>query len=288
MSSSEPSRPTRRWRLDIAYDGRGLNGFAHQPGVPTVVGLLRETLARTLRLESEPFLTGAGRTDTGVHAFAQVVHLDLPADVTMSHGPLDPARLMRAVNLQLRGRVRVLAMREVDAEFDARRSALWREYRYLVLEAQGPGLHLQDAFAWTVEGPLDLAAMTRASAAILGTHDFRAFCRRPVDKSPDEPLVRRVISAEWTRREDTWTMSPERGAATVFTIRAQAFCHNMVRSLTSTLVAIGRGELPEDEVVRRRASRRRDHLPPPAPAAGLALVGVGYPELAGGASGFVG
>jgi tRNA pseudouridine38-40 synthase len=192
------------------------------------------------------------------------------------------------LNLQLRGRIRVLKAQKVSSDFHARFSATWRAYRYLVLETTPPALALHDAWSWAVEGPLDVEAMNRSSEAILGTHDFRAFCRRPVDKTPDEPLRRHVLSAHWERLEDTWQMSPERAPAVRFTIRAESFCHNMVRSLTSTLVAIGRGKLPEAEVATRLESHDRLHLPAPAPAGGLSLIGVGYDAFAGGPSGFVG
>ncbi|MDH2902871.1 MAG: tRNA pseudouridine(38-40) synthase TruA [Actinomycetota bacterium] len=288
MSSSEPiSAATQRWRLDLAYDGQGLNGFAYQPEVTTVVGLLRSTIATTLHLDVEPQIVGAGRTDAGVHAFAQVIHVDLPSDFFASRGGPDAQRLVRALNRQLRGRIRVLSAYVVEDSFHARFSATWREYRYLVLETTPPALSLHEAFSWAVTGPLDLDAMNRASAGLLGTHDFRAFCRRPDGSDPDVPLNRRVISAIWERLEDNWQMSPERAPAVRFTIRAQSFCHNMVRSLTSTLVAIGQGKLPESTILERLESHHRDHLPAPAPAGGLSLVGVGYGQFAGGPSGFV-
>ena len=288
MSSSEPTpAATQRWRLDIAYDGQGLSGFAFQPEVTTVVGLLRATIATTLHLDREPVIVGAGRTDAGVHAFAQVIHVDLPSDFFASRGGPDAERLVRALNRQLRGRVRILSAYVVEDTFHARFSATWREYRYLVLETTPPALALHEAFSWAVKGPLDLTAMNRASERLLGTHDFRAFCRRPDGSDPAEPLKRLVMSAQWERLEDVWQMSPERAPAVRFTIRAQSFCHNMVRSLTSTLVAIGQGKLPETTISERLASHQRDHLPAPAPAAGLSLVGVGYGAFAGGPSGFV-
>ncbi len=288
MSSSEPTPvATQRWRLDIAYDGQGLSGFAYQPEVTTVVGLLRTTIATTLHLSQEPHIVGAGRTDAGVHAFAQVIHVDLPSDFFASRGGPDAQRLVRALNRQLRGRVRVLSAHVVDDSFHARFSATWREYRYLVLETDPPALALHDAFSWAVKGPVDVEAMNRASQSLLGTHDFRAFCRRPDGSDPDEPLKRLVMTAQWERLADTWQMSPESAPALRFTIRAQSFCHNMVRSLTSTLVAIGQGKLPESTIPERLASHQREHLPPPAPAGGRRRVGVGYGAFAGGPSGFV-
>jgi tRNA pseudouridine38-40 synthase len=283
-SSDQPVAATQRWRLDIAYDGNAFSGFAYQPECTTVVGVLRETLASTLRME-EPLIVGAGRTDAGVHAFAQVIHVDLPTVLfSNARGP-DPEHLMRSLNKQLRGRIQVLYAQVLDDEFSARFSAQWREYRYLVLEAMPPGLELTNAWSWTVQGPLDVDAMNRVSREILGTHDFRAFCRRPTNSTADEPLLRRVIDARWERLNDEWALTPAHSTALKFTIRAQSFCHNMVRCLTSLMVEIGQGRWPESTVLERLENLSRDHLPSPAPATALTLVGVGYDDAAGGPSG---
>ena len=271
----------------MAYDGNAFHGFAYQPEYTTVVGVLRATLASTLHMDAEPVIVGAGRTDSGVHAFAQVVHVQLPVTLFAKDRGPDPERLMMSLNKQLRGRIRVLAAQPVDEAFHARFSATWREYRYLVLEMAPPALGLTNAWSWTVEGPLELAAMNRACEDVIGTHDFRAFCRRPTNAPPDAPLRRRVISAHWERLEDEWAMSPTHSPAARFTIRAQSFCHNMVRCLTSTMVAIGQGQLDQNTLKDRLTSLSREHLPPPAPAGGLSLIGVGYEEFAGGPSGFV-
>ena len=277
MSSSDSPLDVQRWRLDIAYDGNAFSGFAYQPEFTTVVGVLRETLASTLGME-EPMIIGAGRTDAGVHAFAQVIHVDLPLTLfTADRGP-DPQRLMRSLNQQLRGRIKVLDATPVDQSFHARYSASWREYRYLVLETSPPALHLTDAWSWSVQGPLDIDAMNRANTEILGLHDFRAFCRRPTNSDANEPILRRVIDARWERLTDDWALTPDHSPTLKFTIRAASFCHNMVRCLTSVLVAIGQGKLPETTIAERFESLSRDHLPSPAPASGLALVGVGYDE----------
>jgi tRNA pseudouridine38-40 synthase len=188
---------------------------------------------------------------------------------------------MSSLNKQMRGRVQILRAEPVSTEFHARFSAQWREYRYLVLESQAPGLASTNAWAWSVKGPLDLRSMNRAAKDVLGTHDFRAFCRRPTNSGADEPLLRKVLVAHWERLEDEWVMSPGRAPAVRLTIRAQSFCHNMVRCLTSTMVAIGQGELPQSTVVERLESLSRYQLPQAAPAGGLALVGVGYDEATG-------
>ncbi len=277
MSSSDPAGATQRWRLDLAYDGQAFSGFAFQPHRDTVVGLLRATLARTLRLASEPVIVGAGRTDAGVHAFHQVVHVDLPRAAKVRS--LEAERLRDSLNKQLRGRVQILRAEPVDDEFHARFSATWREYRYLVLEHNAPGLDSTNAWAWSVAGPLDLEAMNRLASRLLGTHDFRAFCRRPVNVAPGEPLYRRVLAANWERLEDTWFMAPREAPALRLTIRAQSFCHNMVRCLVSSMVAVGAGVLAEATVDERLSNGDRHQLPQPAPAAGLALIGVGYDLL---------
>ena len=277
MSSSDSPLDVQRWRLDIAYDGNAFSGFAYQPEFTTVVGVLRETLASTLGME-EPMIIGAGRTDAGVHAFAQVIHVDLPLTLfTVDRGPV-PQRLMRSLNQQLRGRIKVLDATPVDQSFHARYSASWREYRYLVLETSPPALNLTDAWSWSVQGPLDIDAMNRVSTEILGLHDFRAFCRRPTNSDANEPILRRVIDARWERLTDDWALTPDHSPTLKFTIRAESFCHNMVRCLTSVLVAIGQGKQPETTIAERFESLSRDHLPSPAPASGLALVGVGYDE----------
>jgi tRNA pseudouridine38-40 synthase len=279
LSSSDPLGATQRWRLDLAYDGQEFSGFAYQPQHDTVVGLLRETLASTLRLPEEPVIVGAGRTDAGVHAFRQVVHVDLPRHTRVRS--LEGERLANSLNKQLRGRVQILRAVAVSDDFHARFSARWREYRYLVLENNAPGLNTTNAWAWSVTGPLDLAAMNAAAALAVGTHDFRAFCRRPANSPAGEPLLRKVLSARWERIDDQWAMSPRHAPALRLTIRAQSFCHNMVRCLVSSMVAVGRGALEEGEISKRLVSGDRHQLPQPAPAAGLALIDVGYDDLEG-------
>ena len=288
MSSFDRSLgATQRWRLDVAYDGNGLSGFAYQPETVTVVGLLRETLARTLRLAQEPDVVGAGRTDAGVHAFAQVVHVDLPTVFFESDRGPDVGRLLYSLNKQLAGRIRILKAQPVSDEFHARYSATWRAYRYLVLEDLPPALNVTSAWSWTTPGPIDIEAMNRCGTDILGTHDFRAFCRRPTNSLTSEPLLREVLDVHWQRVDDEWGITPTGSPALRLSIRAQSFCHTMVRSLVSTMVAIGQGTLSENTIKGRLESLERDHLPAPAPPGGLALIGVGYEEFAGGPSGFV-
>ena len=281
MSSSDLD-PTDavRWRLDLAYDGAAFAGFAPQPDRETVVGALGEAIARYLRLDEPPFLVGAGRTDAGVHALGQVVSLDL-ARASVDESGVEA--LVRSLNHQLRGRVVVQRARAIP-DFHARFDATWRGYRYLV--AVGPSFGATDALAWPVTDALDLAAMNEAAALLLGDHDFRAFCKRPPDKSADEPLVRRVYEAHWRVARDELALGVA-GAYLVFWIRANAFCHNQVRRLVGALVGLGRGAVSIATLEERLASGVAEGLPAPAPASGLALCAVGYDERHGGPSGAI-
>jgi tRNA pseudouridine38-40 synthase len=263
---------TQRWRLLIAYDGSAFRGFAIQPEVPTVAGALRLALGRTARLPEPPLLTCAGRTDAGVHARGQVVHVDLPA--TSYDGP----GLARALNRQLAPAVVVRRAEEVGSEFDARRSATGRTYRYLVWNAPEPDPLLAQV-AWHVRDPLDLGSMRTASDVLLGTHDFRSFCRRRAGTDGSEPLVRTVTMARW--RIDGGPEASDAaddGEARLlrFEIAANSFCHQMVRSLVASLVQVGQGRLTAAGLMERLRAARRLPGPEPAPAGGLCLVSVAY------------
>ncbi|HLH29265.1 MAG TPA: hypothetical protein VKW77_10130, partial [Acidimicrobiales bacterium] len=191
-----PAGETVRWRLRVAYDGSGFHGFAATDGHPTVGGALADALGRVTR--SPVALTCAGRTDTGVHALDQVVHFDLPAEASER---LDPAALVRSCNRQLGPAVVVREAAVAEPGFDARRSARSRRYRYLVVNAPVAD-PLLARISWHVSDPLDLRAMAAAADALVGEHDFRAFCRRPPGAEPDYPLVRRVVDARWSRLYD--------------------------------------------------------------------------------------
>jgi tRNA pseudouridine38-40 synthase len=269
---------TQRWRLLVAYDGAAFRGFAVQPEVPTVAGALRQALERTARLSEPPLITCAGRTDAGVHARGQVVHVDLP--------PIryDGPGLARAINRQLAPEVVVRRAEEVDSDFDARRSATGRMYRYLVWNAPEPD-PLLAPIAWHVSDVLDLVAMRTASDVLLGSHDFRSFCRRPPGTDASEPIVRRVTRASWsvdrgpeaTDADGAAPPAPGSDARLLrFEISASSFCHQMVRSLVAALVDVGRGKGNAAALMERLRAASRQSMPEPAPAAGLCLVAVEY------------
>lgn len=279
---------TERVRLVLAYDGTGFRGFAAQPGQRTVAGVVGEAIATVVRHPVQ--LTCAGRTDAGVHARGQVVHVDVREGV-------DLERLAKSVNALCTPEVVVRSADPAPDGFDARRSARFRRYRYLVLEAAVPDPLLATT-AWTVAGPLDLRAMAAAADAVVGEHDFRAFCRRPPGTAPSEPISRRVTDARWRvvtpSAGDCGSVAPTVGATTSwvgepapgdlggtarllrFDIEASSFCHQMVRSLVGTFVDVGRGRRRAGDIHWMLQSGDRRLGGDLAPPHGLCLLSVSY------------
>lgn len=271
---------TVRWALTVAYDGSSYHGFAAQTGQRTVAGALCEALGRVTRTEVS--LTCAGRTDSGVHAVGQVVHFDLPAEVA---GNLDPVAMVKSCNSQLGPSIVVRQAGPAPDGFDARHSATARRYRYLVVNAPVPD-PLLAGLAWQVADPLDLRSMAAAADALLGEHDFRAFCRRVPGTTPDDPIHRRILDARWTRLNQGDAsagstpgpaLAPVVGDLLAFEIEANAFCHQMVRSLVGTLVDVGRGRKRASDVLWILRSADRQEASQPAPPHGLTLMAVRYP-----------
>ncbi|MEZ5144754.1 MAG: tRNA pseudouridine(38-40) synthase TruA [Acidimicrobiales bacterium] len=246
-------------RLTVAYDGRGFHGFADNPGVATVAGTLSRTIERVTGTVVE--LTGAGRTDAGVHAWGQVVSLDLPTGTELE-------LVQRAINKLCGPALVVRAAEWADEGFDARFSARWRRYRYTIVNRPVPDPFLA-ATAWHVPQPLDLRVMTLACDPLIGEHDFSSFCRRPRAADGQEPpsLVRRVLDARWEDEGD--------GVLRLW-ITATAFCHQMVRSVTGTLVDIGSGRRTAGEMTGILRARSRAAAGGVAPPHGLCLWDVGY------------
>ncbi len=250
----------------VAYDGAGFRGFAAQPGQRTVAGELGRALSTALRQPVD--LTCAGRTDAGVHAAGQVVHTDVV-------GPVDSVSLVRAVNAMVGPAVVVRTAAVAPPGFDARRSARARRYRYLILQGDGPD-PLLAPLAWHVRDPLDIRAMAAGADALLGEHDFRAFCRRPPGTAPGDPIRRRVLDASW--REEPWAPGGLDDDARLlrFDITAQSFCHQMVRSIVGTLADVGRGRRRASDVTWMLTSGDRSQGVTLAPPHGLSLLSVDY------------
>jgi tRNA pseudouridine38-40 synthase len=267
-----PAGPLLRVVLQLAYDGTGFHGFARQPRQRTVGGELADALAR---MSGAPVdVVCAGRTDSGVHASGQVVHTDLPASyVTAPHRGMqegDLSWLARSLTSQLGPEIAVRSAAAAVDGFDARHSAVARRYRFSVLNTPVPDPLLART-SWHVDEELDLAALRLASDAILGEHDFAGFCRRPPDAAAGTPIMRRVVDAAWSR-------SAVRAGLLCFEIESNAFCHQMVRSLVGSLVAVGAGRITGAEIGRRLRSGERQGAPTLAPPHGLCLLGVRYPD----------
>jgi tRNA pseudouridine38-40 synthase len=269
-----------RWALTLAYDGSDFHGFAAQAGQRTVAGDLARALGRVIR--AEVVLTCAGRTDTGVHALDQVVHVDLPADASAR---LDPGAVIRSCNSQLAPAIVVREAGPAAPGFDARFSATARRYRYLVVNAPVAD-PLLAGLTWHVADPLDLRSMAAAADALLGEHDFRAFCRRAPGTTPDDPIIRRVVDARWTPLAGGHdgdgasagpALAPWGGSLLAFEIEANAFCHQMVRSVVGTLVDVGRGRKRPSDILWILRSADRQQASQPAPPRGLTLMAVRYP-----------
>ena len=243
-----------RYRLDLSYDGSGFHGFARQaPGVRTVQGVLEESLGRVF--QEDVTLVVAGRTDTGVHARHQVVSFTAGREIPTS-------QVVRAATSMLGPEVVATHCSVVPADFSARFDAVSRTYRYFLVDGETAD-PLRRHTTWHVSQRLDTDAMNRAAADFVGERDFATFCRR----KDGRPTVRTVYGAE-VRRELDETV--------IFEIRAKAFCHQMVRSITGFLVEVGRGRRPADAVPGLLAAHDRAAVPSPAPPSGLVLWLVQY------------
>jgi tRNA pseudouridine38-40 synthase len=247
-----------RWRLDISYDGSAFSGWAAQPGRRTVQGELESWLTTILRLDQPVMLTCAGRTDAGVHARGQVAHFDLAGDAAV-----DGERLVHRLSRVLPDDLVVRRMLVAPAGFDARFSAIWRRYIYRIGDQTCERDPLLRRHIGRVRGGLDLNAMRAAAPHLLGLRDFAAFCRQ----RPGATTVRTLLELDVARTRN----------AVEITVRADAFCHAMVRSLVGALVAVGSGRRDQDWLTRVTTAAVRDPAVTVMPAHGLTLEEVGYP-----------
>ena len=244
-----------RYFITLRYLGKAYCGWQRQPDVPTVQQTVDEALATLLR---EPVsVTGAGRTDTGVNASYYVAHFDLSAPAA------DLPQLLRKLNFLLPGDISVSAIRPVRPDAHARFDACEREYSYFLEPRKNP---FSRDLTWQYYVPLDFAKMNCAAAALLEFDDFTSFAKL---NSNNRTSICRVNHALWEEQPDgVWR----------FTIRADRFLRNMVRSIVGTLVDVGRGRYSVEEFRDIIAARDLSRSSAGAPAQGLFLSGVRYPD----------
>ena len=260
MTSGTDRPGTHRLRLDIGYDGTAFHGWAVQPGLRTVEGELASWIGRIAGLGAAAELTVAGRTDAGVHARGQVAHVDAPTG-------LDPAVLEHRLRRVLPPDLVVHRVSRAPDGFDARFAATWRRYVYRLWDERSRPDPLLRGHVTAVRGTIDTALLSEAGSRLLGLRDFAAFCRRREGAT----TIRTLLDCTATRAGDP--------CGTVeLVVRADAFCHSMVRSLTGALVAIGTGRRPLEWIDELAASTSRCgevHVMHPG---GLCLEEVGYPD----------
>ncbi len=247
--------------LTVEYDGSAFAGFARQPGLETVQGRIEEALSTLLRRDVET--VGAGRTDAGVHALGQVVSFDATGEEP------DGASLARSLTALAGPGIAVRDVRRARVGFSARFDALSREYRYRLVPGSVPPVFLA-AHSWWTKGELDLAAMRDAARHLVGEHDFRSFC--VTQSSLDKRTVRRVDSIELAEEVELGE------ACLIVRVVGNAFLHSMVRVIVGTLVPVG---LHTREAAWTRevlAARDRAAAGQTAPARGLTLWHVDYPD----------
>ena len=266
----------QRFRLDIAYDGSNFAGWAKQPGLRTVQGVLEEAITTILGRHGDKILVSvAGRTDTGVHATGQVAHLDLDADRAARVRRGRPAKdglhptgsaLRRKVNGVLGQYPDVVITNAAPAPdgFDARVSAVWRRYEYRISDSLSFRNPLQRAQTVWHPSPLDVERMDAAAESLVGLHDFATYCRPREGRT----TIRTLQRFRWSR---------DAHGVLVADVRADAFCHSMVRALVGVCVAVGEGALEVSDAARLREALHRSNEFAVMPARGLTLAEVGYP-----------
>jgi len=262
------------WKLTLAYDGTAFHGWQVQPNLPTIQGTLAATL---LHITGETVLPqGSGRTDTGVHALGQVATFTLTV-------PIPGANLLRALNRALPPAIRVLTAAEVPASFHARHSALRKTYEYRIFPRVPANRDQPDAicppflapYVWDCPWPIDLTLANRAAAHILGEHDFLSFAAADPDltartpsNQPPRPTTRRIDSSLWTAES----------GLILYRVTGSGFLHHMVRNLVGTFVDAASARLNPNAIPHILAAKNRAAAGQTAPARGLFLVSVEYPQ----------
>ena len=289
QASTVPSPSPRTWKVVLSYDGTDYRGWQIQPGRPTIQGELQAALGRVVG--EAPLPQGSGRTDAGVHALAQVASFALQAQI-----PADS--LLRALNRTLPASIRILETKMVRNDFHARHSTIAKTYEYRVYLERPPhslGRAIDcppflARYVYSFPWPVNFDALQESARQFLGTQDFLSFAATdpdeaarsgehptanlmPEDEETGQPgAIRTVFASGWERHESQDTVQ------LVYRVRGSGFLHHMVRNMVGTMLDVGRGYRGAGEVPAMIAARSRAAAGPTAPARGLFLACVEYPD----------
>lgn len=267
MTAESPDQPNassrlgsipavQRYRADLEYDGSDFFGWQLQPDQRTVQGEIEAALGKLF--DRQIRVNGAGRTDTGVHALAQVAHFEAPAKFT-------PEVFFRALNGILPPDVRVFSISEVEADFHARFQACWRWYRYRIFTSPRA---VERRYGWYPKFRLDPVRLERTAEVLLGEHDFTAFSSSELDGPNGKPPNKtcQVLASGWELHRQEW----------VFHIVADRFLRHLVRTLVGMMTEVARGRFELDYFSHLLAEAKPQHGVFTAPPQGLYLMRVGY------------
>jgi tRNA pseudouridine38-40 synthase len=271
-SSHIPPDELQNWKLVVAYDGTEFRGWQVQPGLATVQGELQAALGRITG--ETPLPQGSGRTDAGVHALGQVASFGLAA-------PIPPENLLRALNRTLPASIRVLETCRMPSGFHARHEAVAKTYEYRILSGAADRCPPFVArYVYASPWKLNRDALAEAAAYFVGEHDFLSFAASDPDLATREAeddearsTMRVVFASAWEERA-----TPD-GVLLVYRVRGNGFLHHMVRNLVGTMIEVGRGFWSADAIPQILAACDRSAAGPTAPARGLFLHSVEYPDM---------
>lgn len=243
-----------RWLCQVAYDGSDFSGFQIQPSKLTIQGALEEALEH---IHHHPVrITGAGRTDAGVHAYAQYIHFDTLLDLT-------PEQWVKALNANLPLTIRIVQARRVHDKFHARFNAHHKRYEYYITSGRIDPLRIR--YTYFTEYDLDITAMKEGARLFLGTHDFHNFTANHL---PQTVYERTITSFEVI----------EQDADIIFAVEGNGFLHHMVRMMVGTLLELGKGKISQADIANRLSTVEKATTPYNAPASGLYLKRIDYTE----------
>jgi tRNA pseudouridine38-40 synthase len=255
-----------RFRVDLAYDGTDFAGWAKQPGLRTVEGDLVKMFEKVFGKSKTDFdMRVAGRTDSGVHAKHQVCHLDIPQK-RLSRIGRDPLNAFR-LNTLIADDLIILDIHQITSDFDARFSALGRRYRYTIVDPEFKKDPMLVRYALTHKRVLDVDLMNLAAKELIGLKDFAAFCKPRAGASTIRNLT-------------TFEVSRDPGGLITIEIHADAFCHNMIRSLVGSIMAVADGRLSIQDLIQAQKSGKRANKFKTIDAKGLSLESIDYPDPA--------